>query len=192
MNAASHHTPGSFGQRIEVVLRWASNALFWVAVTLVGAMMVHVVIDVTLKLLINRPIPFTVEMVAHYYMVAVVFLPMPLVEFRNSGVSVDLFYRMMAAPARRSLMLLAYVGQVFFFGVLAYQSWLDALDAMKAGKFIYTEGRLFIWPSGYFLPFGFFLAALVSLLRIQQVLTRSDWEHITAVQNFDESSQEKP
>lgn len=176
----------SLGSRIEQWLRWASNALFWVATILVAAMLVHVVVDVTLKLLLNRPVPFTVEMVAHYYMVAVVFLPLPLVEFRNSGVSVDLFYRMMPAPSRRTLMLLSYVAQVFFFGVLAYQSWFDALDAMKARKFVYTEGRLDIWPPAFFLPFGFFLAALVSLLRIGQVATRSDWEHLTAVQSFDE------
>ena len=121
---------------------------------------------------------------------AIVFLPLPLVEFRNSGVSVDLFYRMMGARSRRALLLLAYVGQVFFFGVLAWQSWFDALDAMKARKFIYTEGRLDIWVSSFFLPFGFFLAALVSLLRIQQVATRDDWEHLTTVQSFDDPTPE--
>jgi TRAP-type C4-dicarboxylate transport system permease small subunit len=192
MSTSHDISAGPLLRRTELLLRWSSNALFWVAVTLVAAMMVHVVVDVTLKLVFNRPVPFTVEMVAHYYMVAVVFLPLPLVEFRNSGVSVDLFYRMMAAPSRRTLMLLSYVAQVFFFGVLAYQSWLDALDAMKAGKFVYTEGRLDIWPPAFFLPFGFFLAALVSLLRIQQVATRSDWERLSAVQNFDDPSPETP
>jgi TRAP-type C4-dicarboxylate transport system permease small subunit len=178
-------------QLVERLLKWSSNALFWVATALVVAMLLHVTLDVTLKLMFNRPLPFTVEMVAHYYMVAVVFLPLPLVELRNSNVSVDLFYRMFASPSRRTLMLLAYVGQVFFFGVLAWQSWFDALDAMKTRKFIYTEGRLDIWPSAFFLPFGFSLAALVSVLRIQQVATLNDWERITAVQSFDEPNPER-
>jgi TRAP-type C4-dicarboxylate transport system permease small subunit len=173
-------------QTVERLLRWSTNALFVVATFLVAAMLLHVVADVVLKYVFNRPVPMTTEMVAHYYMVAVVFLPLPLVELRNASVSVDLFYRMFGAPSRRLILLLAYLGQIFFFGILAYQSWLDALGAMQSRKFVYLDFRLEVWPASFFLPLGFGLAALVSALRIHQILTRSDWEHVAAVQSFDE------
>jgi TRAP-type C4-dicarboxylate transport system permease small subunit len=188
LNATTSHTGSAFLLHVERWLRWASFALFWLATALVAAMMIHIVLDVVLKYAFNRPLPMTVEMVAHYYMVAVVFLPMPLVELRNAGVSVDLFYRMFGQHARRGIMLLAYLGQIAFFGILAYQSGLDALEAMKARKFVYLDFRLDTWPAAFFLPAGFALATLVSMLRFVQVTVRSDWEHVVELKMLDEPS----
>lgn len=187
MSAAARQ---SFDARVERWLRRASFALFWVATALVAAMLVHIVLDVVLKYVFNTPVPMTAEMVAHYYMVAVVFLPMPLVELRNASVSVDLFYRMFGAPLRRAVLVAAYVTQALFFGVLAYQSSIDAVDAMKAGKFVYLDFKLVTWPGTFFLPAGFFLATLVSVLRVVQVVTRSDWQHVVELHSLDEHAAE--
>lgn len=175
---------------VERWLVWASFALFWVATALIAAMLIHIVIDVVLKYVVNNPVPMTAEMVAHYYMVAAVFLPMPLVELRNASVSVDLFYRMFGAAYRRVIILLAYLTQMFFFAVLAYQSWFDALEAFRVGKFVYLDFKLITWPAAFFLPSGFALAALVSVLRIVQVLTRSDWQHVVEGESLDERAVE--
>lgn len=188
MNDPRPGPQGSLLHAIERWLRWASFALFWLATALVAAMLIHIVLDVFLKYVFNQPVPMTAEMVAHYYMVAVVFLPLPLVELRNASVSVDLFYRMFGVYSRRALMLLAYVGQVFFFGVLAYQSWLDALEALHTRKFVYLDFRLDTWPGTFFLPLGFSLGTLVSLLRLVQVALRPDWEHVVELQSLDDPS----
>ena len=188
MNATPPHTEPAFLSTLERWLRWGSYALFWLATAMVAAMLVHIVLDVALKYLFNRPLPMTVEMVAHYYMVAVVFLPMPLVELRNAGVSVDLFYRMFGPNARRSIMLLAYFGQILFFGILAYQSGLDALEAMQSRKFVYLDFRLDTWPAAFMLPAAFALATLVSILRFVQVTVRSDWEDVVELKMLDDPS----
>jgi len=188
LNATPPHTGSAFLSHVERLLRWGSYALFWLATALVAAMLIHIVLDVVLKYLLNKPLPMTVEMVAHYYMVAVVFLPLPLVELRNAGVSVDLFYRMFGQHARRGIILVAYLGQIAFFGLLAYQSGLDALDAMQARKFVYLDFRLDTWPAAFMLPAGFALAALVSMLRFVQVTVRSDWEHVIELKMLDDAS----
>jgi TRAP-type C4-dicarboxylate transport system permease small subunit len=188
LNATPSHTGSVLLTHVERWLRWGSYALFWLATALVAAMLIHIVLDVALKYLFNKPLPMTVEMVAHYYMVAVVFLPMPLVELRNAGVSVDLFYRMFGQHARRSIMLLAYLGQIAFFGILAYQSSLDALEAMQARRFVYLDFRLDTWPAAFMLPAGFALATLVSMLRFVQVTVRSDWEHVVELKMLDDPS----
>ena len=192
MTAPRDHAPGAFLRRSEQLLKWASHALMWLASLLVAAMLVQMIADVVLKYAFNSPIPMTAEMVANYYMVAVVFLPLPLVEFNNASVSVDLFYRMFGAAYRRVLMLLAYLGQLFFFGILSYQSFLDALEATQVRKFVYTDFRLEIWAGTYFLPLGFALATLVCVLRIQQILARSDWEQVVEHRTLDELPAEKP
>lgn len=142
-------------------------------------MMVHVFGDVALKYLINQPIIGTAEVVAYYYMVAVVFLPLPLVEFRNAGVSVTLFYEMVKnSSIKRLIMMFAFIGQIIFFAMLAYQSGLDALVSLS--KFEIVEGVtvIYIWPATFFLPLGLGVAAIVSLLRFLQVLFLPEWQEI--------------
>lgn len=188
MNTSRVNEDSAFLQRIEQLLKWGAYLLFWIGTALVAAMLIQIVLDVVLKYVFNQPVPMTTEMVAHYYMVAVVFLPLPLVELRNASVSVDLFYRMFGSYARRAIMLLAYAGQIFFFGILGYQSWLDAVEAMHARKYVYLDFRLETWPATFFLPAGFYLAALISVLRIVQVATRRDWEHVVELLSIDEST----
>lgn len=188
MSSVQDRAEGALLRTVEQWLRWGAYALFWLGTLLVGAMLIQVVLDVVLKYVFNRPVPMTAEMVAHYYMVAVVFLPLPLIELRNASVSVDLFYRMFGPQLRRVIMLLAYAGQIFFFGILAYQSGLDALDALHARKFVYLDFRLDTWPATFFLPAGFFLAFLVSVLRLIQVVSRSDWEDVVELRSVDEAA----
>lgn len=163
-------------QTIERVLALLSRLLIYAAAFFLTAMMLHVFTDVVLKYLMNQPIPGTDEIVARYYMVAAVFLPLPFVEIRNSGISVDLFYNMFGPAVRRAMLLFAYVGQVIFFTLLAYQSSFDAWQSFSIREYVSAQIIVTVWPASFFLPIGFGIAALVSILRIFQVLTRDDWE----------------
>ena len=164
---------------IENILRFLSRLLAWLSAVCIMLMMLHVCGDVILKYAIKKPIIGTAEVVAYYYMVAAVFLPLPLVEFRNAGVSVTLFYDLIkSVPVKRMMTVVAYIGQILFFAMLAYRGWLDAL--ISFGKLEIVEGQttIFIWPGTFFLPLGFGLAVLVSTLRLFQVMFKPDWERI--------------
>ncbi|AJE49220.1 TRAP transporter small permease [Celeribacter indicus] len=163
---------------VEHALKYCAYLLIALAGLSLLAMMIHVFADVVLKYFFNDPIPGTAEVVARYYMVAAVFLPLPLVELRNSGVAVDLFYGMFGTAMRRLMVLVAYLGQLCFFSILAWQSWADAMRAMAKGEYVDGQIVVIVWPASFFLPAGFGIAALVSLLRIVQVLLRDDWEDV--------------
>ena len=58
-------------------------------------MALHVSIDAIGKYLFSIPIPATLEIVAYYYMPAVVALPLALVEIRNGHVAVEMVHQML-------------------------------------------------------------------------------------------------
>lgn len=164
---------------LEKILAGLARVLIWLAALLLAAMAVHVTADVLMKYIFNKPIPGTAEVVARYYMLAVVFLPLPFAELRNSGISVDLIYNLFGRPVRRATMLFAYLGQTAFFGLLAYQSSLDAIGAFERGEYVDGQITVYTWPGYFFLPMGLWVVAAICVLRILQVLLRSDWEQVT-------------
>ncbi|WP_175496462.1 TRAP transporter small permease [Paracoccus halophilus] len=164
-----------------------AKALMWVSGICLVAMMLHVCLDVAAKNMTGRPVPGTAEIVARYYMLAAVFLPLPLVELRNNAIVVDLFYDMFGPAVQKLCMVIAYLGQTAFFGLLAYRSFWDAIDSYHKGEFVDGQVPIIVWPAAFFLPFGFALAFLVSLLRVGQVLTRNDWRGIVAPHPSDDA-----
>ncbi|MFC4353423.1 TRAP transporter small permease subunit [Fodinicurvata halophila] len=161
---------------IEHLLERLSRLLTLAASLCLVAMMIQVCADVIAYNLLRAPIPGTAEIVAYYYMVGACFLPLPLAELRNSNIHVDLFYNMASWLGRRSMLLLAYTAQIAFFSILAYQSGIDALEAIAKGEVVFGRIAVPIWPGRFFLPFGFGLAAVVSLLLLTKICLQRDWE----------------
>lgn len=165
-------------ERIDWLLGVLARLLVGVASAFLAAMAVHVFVDVALKNLFNAPIPATDEVVGRYYMIGVVFLPLPFVETRNAAVSVDLLYDRAGLTARRLMLLLAYAGQTILFGLLACQSSIDAAKSFAIREYVSSQIVLTVWPASFLLPIGFSIAGLVSILRLYQIVTRPDWERV--------------
>ena len=164
---------------IENLLMFFTKILGWVSALCITLMMVQVFADVALKYFIKQPIVGTPEIVGNYYMLAAVFLPLALVEFRNAGVSVTLFYDMMRSErVRRLIMVLGYIGQVIFFAMLAVKTGGDALESFRKYEIVEAQVMIYIWPGTFTLPLGFGLATLVNVLRIFQVMLDPEWETI--------------
>lgn len=161
-----------FDRALAVSTRW----LLYLSITAIAAMMLHVCADVTLKYLFNQPIPATAEVVAHYYMVAAVFLPLPTIERNNSAISVDLFYNLQSPARRRFIMAFVYAIQLTFFATFAYLATLHAIESFGFREYISAQIILTVWPASFFIPAGLALASLVCALRLYSVLTASDWE----------------
>ena len=73
-------------------------------------MMLHIVADVILKHTLNDPIDGTTEIVAAYYMVASVFLPLAYVTFTEGHLIVELFTSKLSGRPLR--LLSAFAGAV--------------------------------------------------------------------------------
>lgn len=166
---------------VETAFRWSSWVLIALAVISLGLMMVHVSADVFMKYVMNDPIPGTAEVVAYYYMVAAVFLPLPLVELGNKAISVDLFWNMFPNVLQRTTVFIGYGAQLAFFVILARQTGEDAMAAYAKNELVEGIVPLIVWPGRFFLPAAFWLASGVSALRLLQIALSPDWRaHIAS------------
>lgn len=145
--------------------RLSSLLLIITALCLV-LMMAHIVSDVVLRSFFNVPIPGTAEITAYYYMIAVVFLPIPLVEMRNTSIQVDLFYNMVSPLGKKIMQTLAYIVQFIFFAIIATQTGSDAIDAFLKGEYVESQIQIIVWPGRFFLPIGFGIAAVITILQL--------------------------
>lgn len=157
-------------EQLDRALQWASKLLVFFAGLSIVLMMLHVCADVLLDNFVGRPIPGTAEIVAYYYMGAAVFLPLPLVEFRNAGINVDLFYSMAGPRVRRAMLMLAYLAQALFFATLAWQSGDDAIQAFLKSEFVEARVSIPIWPGRFYLPVAFAVGSLVSILLLARTI----------------------
>lgn len=140
--------------------------LMAVASLTVIVMMLHVCLDVGLRLAEMPAIPATVEIVSNYYMVGLAFLPIAFVERKEAMISVELIDGLLSPGLRRVSDLLIALLSVALYGLIAYASWDVAIRNYANGAFVMALGTpVPIWPAYFGPPIGFGLAALATLLR---------------------------
>jgi TRAP-type C4-dicarboxylate transport system permease small subunit len=161
---------------INSALDWGARLLAGVASIGLLAMLLHVCADVISDYLFNEPIPGTAEIVAYYYMVGAVFLPLPLVELRNDSINVDLFYNLARRAGQRVMLFVSYLAQAAFFGILAWQSGVDFVEALVKGELVEGRINILIWPGRACLPAAFALAAVISVFLLARVLLERGFE----------------
>ena len=160
----------------ETVVRWFARALAFVAGVGLILMMLQTVIDVVMKNVFGAPIEGNLEIVSVYHMVALVFLPLAIVELKHEHISVDLVVRLFPLPLRRTTETLSYLISALFFGILAWQTWLDAIEAWRIGEILMTSILITIWPAKFSLPVGFAAVMLASLLHAWAAATDPDFD----------------
>lgn len=141
-----------------------SRAIMGVAAVALMLMMIQTVVDVIGRNVFSKPIEGSLEVVSVYHMVAVVFLPLALVERRHEHISVDLIVNALPAILRRMFIVLSYIVCAIFAGVLAYQTGIDAIESYKIGEILMSSVYITVWPAKFMLPIGFGLMFLQFLL----------------------------
>lgn len=129
-------------------------------------MMLLTTLDVAGKYLLNRPIPGVAEIIASYFMISAVFLPLADTEKRGEPIAVDLFYERMPLGGRLLCNLLGIVLTAVFYGVMAWQNMQVALDAYAIGEYVSGAWDVVIWPSKFLIPLGLACAFAVLAWRI--------------------------
>ncbi|MFV0383839.1 TRAP transporter small permease subunit [Paracoccus sp. (in: a-proteobacteria)] len=148
------------------ILRILTTVLAWLAGLAVALMMFHVMADVAGKYVFNYPVPSTAEVVANYYMIAVVFLSLAWVEAKGSAISVDLIYDSARPGAQRIMRKLGEIGTLVFYMGLGWFSWDVAMRAWKTNETVDGLWRVTVWPAKFMLPVGIAVACMVLILRI--------------------------
>lgn len=153
------------------ILGGTISAATLAGVTAVALMMFHITADVLSKLLLSWPLPGTIAIVSHYYMVALVFVPLAFAERRNAHISVEVLVEHMPVVTQRRLNGLATVFSAAVFGILAWRGLLEADRKYHVGSFIMEQGtRIDTWPAYYLLPLGTGLMTVTLLYKLARSL----------------------
>lgn len=132
----------------------------------VFAMLIHITVYVILRNVASSPVPATVEIVSHYYMVAIAFFPIAWAERRGEMISVQIFSNVLVGRVGR--INAVFVSLVTFGAYLAltYTTWTVAMREFGARSYVISLSvAVPVWPSYFILPVAFALAALVALYR---------------------------
>lgn len=160
------------------LFRWPNglaNILALFAGIVIVMMMLHVTADVTGRLFFNRPLDGTLEIVAGYYMVAVIFFPLAYVVQNDGHIEVDLFTRRMPQRYRLALHVFASILGLIFVAFFIWRALDGALHAYGISEVRETaEGVIAIWPSRFYLPIG--LAAMWLYILYQLAVSLRGWK----------------
>ena len=149
----------------ETGTRKVSGAVNLVAAVALVAMMLHVNLDVLGRYLFNAPLPMTTEVVSAYYMVAVVFLPLAAIEWRDGHISVEIVTQFIGDRTRTLLLLLTGLLSAAYFAAITWRTWLVAVDKYELGEFITGVAVLSIWPTRFLVPLGCGLIVVVLVIK---------------------------
>lgn len=154
-----------------------ASALAYIAGLSLVLMMVHVTLDVVLKYFFRQPIPGTAEVVAAYYMIGTVFLPLAYIEVHNRPIVVELFYDRLPRALLPALDVLATALSITFYAFLAWQSTKIALGALESREYIDGLMKVVVWPSRFLIPLGLVAACAALLLRLGMLLSGRHTTH---------------
>ena len=152
-------------QGLETIIRKAGTVLAVIGGVAIIAMMGLIVADVALKYLLNDPIYGTTAVVAAYFMVALVFLPLAHVTLTSGHLYVELFTQKLSERQLRplfslnGLLILAYLLFIIVFTLI------EAVRRTGEGEAWETAADLMaVWPSRWLLPIG--LAAMAAVVAV--------------------------
>ncbi len=144
---------------MSAISRLNRIVLFMSGAILIG-MMLLVTLDVASSYLLGRPIENVIEVVAFYFMVSIVFLPLGSAEFHDEHIKTDVLVQRLGRGARLVLALLTGSLTLITLVALVWVSIDKAIWATRQGEMMMGTTLIEIWPSRWILPIGFGLYLL--------------------------------
>lgn len=144
---------------IRKALFGVSNAFATIGAAVVLLMMLHIVVDVTLRFF-HIPLQATIEIVQAWYMVPVAFLPLAFVEKIDGHISVELVSQHLSQRWQQVLIAAASLLSAVYFAAFAWGTGIDAWSKYKIGEVALGDVEVIVWPTRFLLPLGCGLIAL--------------------------------
>ncbi|WP_370206283.1 TRAP transporter small permease [Pararhodobacter marinus] len=150
-------------------LRRAVDGLITLNLVVAGlallAMLGHVVLDVILRE-IHAPFSGTLEIVSFWYMVALVFLAVPVAQAHGHHIRVELFTAAVSPRVQQMLDLLVLAGCVVVLAIFVWVSTEEALRQTSRSAVVEAgTGTIIVWPTRWLVPFSMATTALICLLQ---------------------------
>ena len=152
---------------LDRVLQFLERPLLAIAGGLIFVMMLHVVADVIGRYAFSKPITGTLEIVSHYYMIAIVFLPLALVQRRNAHIKVEVFTSWFSPRTVAVVDVVATAIALTYVGLMVWFVTYEAIEhTLIREKIVIGVSLVPVWPARWFVPIGtgvFFLSLILSL-----------------------------
>src|SRR5438067_8248722 len=132
-----------------------ANVFAYIATAVIVILTLHVCVDVASRYIFNLPLPGTTEMVARYYMVGAVFLPLAYCQIHRQHFNATLFEAFLPRTFVRRVDGVHDLIMCLLAGLYAYCTGLAAYDATVVGERVQTAFYpLLTWPSRWLVPIG--------------------------------------
>lgn len=145
-------------------VRWIVRINLLIGGAAIVAMLVHIIVDVAARHLLNIAVQGTLETVSFYYMVALVYLAIPVVQASSEHIYVELF-TVNASPRKQDLM--DAVIRIFSAGLLLFFAWVAGQEAMHQTEIgaVVEAGTdtILVWPTRWLIPLSMVSTAILCL-----------------------------
>jgi TRAP-type C4-dicarboxylate transport system permease small subunit len=143
---------------VSRLMAWVNRACAVLSGIAILAMMVAGAADIIMTNLdivglASRPIPGVNEFIGTM-MVFSVFLAVSLAQARRSHIQVDFLTRLLAHPLQTFLAIVQSLLAITVFGLIAWFSWVVALQSTRTGEFAAGLYNFPLWPARLTLAFG--------------------------------------
>lgn len=160
---------------IGKIISWLNSAASGLAGVLVLCMVAHVSADVAMRYIFEKPLDSTILYVSAFYMVAIAFLPLGLVEQKDSHIAVELLVEKFPTKLQTVLLFFATVITAVVTAAVAVRTGQEALAKYATGAYsIEAGGKVITWPTYFFLPVGFGMMSLVAIVKVIAMITGKD------------------
>lgn len=162
-------------KNIELVLRKINQLITLIGGAAIVLMMIHITADIVARFFLNKPLPGTITIVAHYYMIIAIFLPLAYTEQTKASISVELISGFFTPKMDKFIDLFGSLFVSVTALLIAYVSLGVALKNF-ASKTSVMQGDYTIptWPSYFILCFGAALLGVYCLIKFLLHLVRKD------------------
>jgi len=131
-------------------------------------MCLHIVADVTLRNLANRPLPSTSDYVAYVWMPTAALLGLGIAQLRDEQIRVTLLVDRASAATRRWVIAAGDLATGLIFALIAYLAYDKMIDAIEIQE-VSTLG-LPVWPVRILVFLAYVIYCISVVARIAQVL----------------------
>ncbi|RUR43598.1 TRAP transporter small permease [Vreelandella populi] len=153
------------------LIRTISSIQLDLAAVAAALILLQVMVDLVLRYVFDSPIRLSTEIVAYYYLVALVFLPLLAVEYHDHHIATDLFFSHFPRGLQESCLILGSIMSIALYLCLAWFSLDAAIDATQKREVIMGARLLPIWPMRWLLPFAFLMASFGAVLTMIRRIT---------------------
>lgn len=161
---------------LDRLFKVLDGLLVFLASVAMVLMALHVAADILSRMVLSESLDATTEIVSHYYMVSIGFLP--LLHLRRKGlmIKVELFSGLMSARFVRVSDVATDLLLASWFLVWAWYTAEHAIHKTQIGEFVDTTvDMLVIWPSRWLLPVGMMVTGIYCLLMAWRRLVGHDF-----------------